>query len=88
MIKDMGIYHLVIIDNNDKLKQQAYEQWYRDSIDNSNGVWLGNDILEQSSLKLNISPRELREDLGDDFGVLVYKGKPFVIKLLGGVKNE
>ena len=88
MIKDLGIYHLVIVDNTDKLKQQAYEQWYRDSIDSTNGVWLGNEILDQTTFKLSISPRELREELELGFGVLVFKGKPYVIKLLGGVSNE
>lgn len=88
MIKDLGIYHLVIIDNTDKLKQQAYEQWYRDSIDTTNGVWLGNGVLDQSTLKLAMSPRELRDELELGFGVLVFKGKPYVIKLLGGVSDE
>ena len=88
MIKDLGIYHIVIVDNDDKLKQQAYEQWYRSSIDTTNGVWLGNGILDQSVLKLSVSPRELREDLDKGFGVLVYKGKPYIIKLLGGIEDE
>ncbi len=88
MIKDLGIYHIVLVDNNDKLKQQAYESWYKDSFDGINGVWLGSGVLDQSSLKLSNSPRELREELEPGFGVLVFKGKPFIIKLLGGVDNE
>ena len=88
MIKDLGLYHIVIIDNNDKLKQQTYEQWYKEAIDSSNGVWLGNNVLDQTSLKLSMSPRELREELEVGFGVLVYKGKPYVMKLLGGVEDE
>ena len=88
MIKDLGTYHIVIIDNTDKLKQQAYESWYKLAIDSANGVWLGSGVLDQYSLKLATSPRELREELKPGFGVLIEKGKPYVIKLLEGDNNN
>lgn len=88
MVKDLGTYHIVIVDNSDKIKQQAYETWYKTAIDSANGVWLGSGILDQYSLKLSVSPRELREELKHNFGVLVEKGKPYIIKLLEGEMND
>lgn len=88
MIKDLGTYHIVLIDNSDKLKQQAFETWYKAAVDPSNGVWLGSGILDQYALKLSVSPRELREELKPGFGVYVDKGKPYIIKLLEGDKDE
>ncbi len=83
-LKDLGTYHIVYIENQDKLKQQAYENWYKSSVDNSNGIWLGSGVLDQYCLKLATSPRELREELKPGYGVLIEKGKPFVTKLLEG----
>ena len=88
MIKDLGTYHIVLIDNSDKLKQQAFETWYKAAVDPSNGVWLGSGVLDQYALKLSVSPRELREELKLGFGVYVDKGKPYIIKLLEGDKDE
>ena len=88
MIKDLGTYHIVLIDNSDKLKQQAFETWYKAAVDPSNGVWLGSGVLDQYALKLSVSPRELREELKTGFGVYVDKGKPYIIKLLEGDKDE
>ena len=88
MIKDLGTYHIVLIDNSDKLKQQAFETWYKAAVDPSNGVWLGSGVLDQYALKLSVSPRELREELKPGFGVYVDKGKPYIIKLLEGDKDE
>ena len=88
MIKDLGTYHIVLIDNSDKLKQQAFETWYKAAVDPSNGVWLGSGVLDQYALKLSVSPRELREELKPGSGVYVDKGKPYIIKLLEGDKDE
>ncbi|MBR4618270.1 MAG: type VII secretion protein EssC [Bacilli bacterium] len=88
MIKDLGIYHLVIVDSSDKIKQQAYESWYKEAVDNTNGIWLGNGILDQYAIKLTSSPRELRGEMKPGFGVLVEKGKPYIVKLLGGNNDE
>ena len=88
MIKDTGIYHLVIIDNADKIKQQLYENWFKTAIDNSNGVWLGSGVLDQYALKLALNPRELRGELGNAFAVIVIKGKPYIIKYIGGIDDE
>ena len=88
MIKDLSTYHIVLIDNSDKLKQQAFETWYKAAVDPSNGVWLGSGVLDQYALKLSVSPRELREELKPGFGVYVDKGKPYIIKLLEGDKDE
>ena len=87
-IKDLGTYHIVLVDSSDKLKQQLYENWYKTAIDNTNGLWLGNGVLDQYAIKLATSPRELRTDLKPGFAVLVEKGKPFVIKYLGGNEDE
>ena len=88
MIKEMGKYHIVLIDNSEKIKQQLYEGWFKEAIDNSNGLWIGSGVLDQYAIKLAINPRELRSELKSSFAVIVNKGKPYVIKYIGGIENE
>ena len=88
MIKDMGVYHVVLVDNGDKIKTLLYENWFKESIDNNNGVWLGSGVLDQYAIKLSLNPRDLRGELPHSFAVLVTKGRPFIIKYLGGKDNE
>jgi len=85
--KGLETYNFVIIDQVDKIKSIAFEQWFKTNVDQSNGVWLGNGILEQFVFKLSSNPRELRQELEVSFGVIVRKGKPYIIKLLEGEKD-
>ena len=87
--KNLNTYNFVIIESSEKLKNMAYENWYKKTIDPSNGLWLGSGVLDQYTIKLAISPRTLRQELKQGFAVLVVKGRPFIIKLLEGeIENE
>ena len=86
--KDLETYNFIIIDQIEKIKNIAFEPWFKNNVDPSNGVWLGSGILDQFTLKLSTSPRELRKELDPGFGILVRKGKPYVMKLLEGEQND
>ena len=85
--QNLGTYNFILIDNVDKLKNIAFEPWFKTCVDISSGVWLGSGILDQFVLKLSMSPRELRQELKPGFGIIVEKGKPYIIKLLEGAEN-
>ena len=80
----LGTYNFVIIENNEKIKNIVFEPWIKDSLDTSTGVYLGSGILDQFTLKLSSSPRELREELKPGFGIYLSKGRYYIIKLLEG----
>ncbi len=80
--KNFGLDNYIIIDSSDKLKNSAYDAWYKESIDDSQGIWLGNGISEQYTLKLLSTPRELREEIDEDFGYIVKNGKATLVKLV------
>ncbi len=81
---NLKTYNFVLIDSSDKLKNISFEPWYKQIVDSSNGIWLGNGVLDQFIIKLAVSPRTLRKELDKSFAVLIEKGKPFIIKLLEG----
>ena len=80
--KELNIDHFVIIENADKLKSFAYDEWYKSSVDSSQGIWLGNGISDQYILKLLSIPRELREEIPDKFGYIVKNGKTTLVKFI------
>ncbi|NMB34508.1 MAG: type VII secretion protein EssC [Clostridium sp.] len=60
----------------------SFDPWYKKHITQSDGIWIGNGISEQYQLKLLKTTREIREEIGKDFGFSVKAGKPVRIKVL------
>ena len=86
--KNLENYNFIMIDQVEKIKNIAFESWFKPVVDTSIGVWLGSGILDQFVFKLSNSPRELRKELEVGFGILIKKGKPYIIKLLEGEKQD
>ena len=72
----------IIIDNIDNIRNLTYENWYKSSSNSSNGIWLGNGIANQITLRVTTNARALREDIDPVFGYVVKKGKTSLIKLI------
>jgi len=77
-----GTMKFIIIDTIDSIKGLTYEPWLRSSVDFSEGVWLGNGISNQFTIKVTTASRLLRKEIPDNFAYIVEKGKASVIKLM------
>ena len=80
--KSLGVDNFIIIDDDDKLKAFAYDEWYKSSVEVNEGIWLGNGISDQFVLKLASTPRELREEIPPQFGYVIKKGKASLVKFI------
>ena len=78
----------IIVDTIDNIKQLAYEKWFKTGMSLSDGVWLGNGISNQFTLKVTTSSRVLREDVPEEFGYIISKGKASLMKLMSDQKNH
>ena len=78
----------VLVDTIDNIKQLAYEKWFKSNITLSDGIWLGNGISNQFTLKVTTSSRLLREEITEDFGYIIVKGKASLIKLMSDKQNH
>ena len=85
--KDLELVNFVLIDSLDGLKKQEYENWYKAIVSTNRGIWLGNGIADQFTLKLAKTPRELRELIPEDFGYSVKNGIASLIKLISSDKE-
>ena len=82
LAKDLDKYFFVLIDSVDKFKKVEYDDWYRGSVNNTRGIWIGDGIANQFSIKLTKTTKELYEEIGNRFGYVVERGTPVLIKLL------
>ena len=73
----------IIVDSINEFKSIEYDNWYKNTVDNSTGIWIGNGINDQFSLKINQKIPELREnDVPESFCFVIHKGKPKYVKYI------
>ena len=80
--KANGNVRIIIIDTIDSIKSLAYEPWFKPNIDLAEGIWLGDGIANQFTLKVTTSSRILRAEVEPGFGYIIKKGKATLIKLM------
>ena len=78
--KELGIIDFILVDSVDKFKKIELETWYKNSINNTNGIWIGNGINEQFSLKISQKIPAMKEDVPNNFCFVVERGKPSYVK--------
>ena len=74
----------ILVETISNIKTIAFENWYKPNCDLSEGVWIGNGIGNQFTLKVTTAARILREEIEPGFGYTIHKGKATLIKLLSG----
>lgn len=80
--KNNGNIKIIIVDTIDVLKSINFEPWFKTNVDLSEGIWLGNGIANQFTIKVTTNSRVLRVELAPGFGYIIYKGKATLIKLM------
>jgi S-DNA-T family DNA segregation ATPase FtsK/SpoIIIE len=88
MTKDLRKVSIVICDVIDNIKQFEYENWYKTVVANNHGVWIGDGIADQYTMKLSKNPKYIKEEIGNKFGYSVKKGNPIFIKVLSNATTD
>ena len=78
--KKKGNIKFIVIDTIDRIKGIAYEGWYKSNTDLSEGIWIGNGISNQFTLKVITNSRLLRAEILPGFGYILKKGKASLVK--------
>lgn len=86
--KELGIINFVIIDSVDIIKTIEYDSWFKDNFNPSNGIWVGDGIDDQFTLKVSIRTDEVKETVTDDFCFVLQKGKPVLVKYVSDFNIE
>lgn len=80
--KEKGNIRYIIVDTIDTIKSINFESWYKGNADMAEGIWLGNGIGNQFTLKVTTNSRVLRAEVDPGFGYVIRKGKAALIKLM------
>jgi len=82
MIKGMPKVHFIIIDTADNLKKREFDSWYKDTISGTKGIWLGNGMGAQYTLKSTLTSRVLSTKIDKNFGYYVYGNTTVLVKFI------
>ena len=82
LAKELNKYCFLVADSVDKFKKVEYDDWYRSTVNNTRGIWIGDGIANQFSIKLTKTTKDLYDEIGNKFGYVVERGTPVLIKLL------
>ena len=78
--------NFLFIDVPSAFKKYEYEEWYKNTINNLDGLWIGVGITSQYSIKLNIQPNGINT-IGADYLVAVKNGMPTIVKFINEIKK-
>ena len=88
LAKEKENYSFLFVENAQKIKDYAYEEWYKNYISNDSTMWIGDGIQNQYVLETNASFKDLVENCGRTFGYLNIQNKTTLVKLLGMQEEE
>ncbi len=72
----------IIIENAVKLKNHAYDDWYKNYVTGDDGIWVGKGFDDQYIINIDTDRREIQNNCDNSFGYVTKLGIPTQIKLL------
>ena len=80
--------HFILVDSLSEFSSVNYEEWYKKQITGAEGIWIGDGFADQYMLKANKITNELYEEIGDEYGYILNRNRPTLVKLLSSAKEE
>lgn len=78
----------VLVDTFDNLKKLEYDLWYKDIVNSTRGIWIGNGLAEQSLFKLYANNRVISATIPNGFGYNIVSGVPTLFKYISSYETE
>ncbi len=78
----------VLVDTFDNLKKLEYDIWYKDIINSTRGIWIGNGLAEQSVFRLNVNSRAISDNIPNNFGYNIVSGIPTLFKYVEDASDD
>ncbi len=78
--KDLGIINYIFVDSVDNIKKSEYESWFKTCVNANNGIYLGNGINDQYTIKISQKIPSMKLDVPNNFCFVIKRGKPYYVK--------
>ena len=90
LLKAESIYklHFIVVDAISDFSSYNYEEWFKRQITGAEGIWIGDGVADQYMLKVNKVTNELYEEIGDEYGYVLNRNRPTLVKLLSSMEEE
>ncbi len=84
LFKGQALYkvHFIISDGQSVFANFAYNDWYKTHIKGNEGLYIGDGFADQYALKANKHSNSFYDEIGNDFGYVLTRGKAVLTKLL------
>ena len=81
--KAESVYRLrfILIDSLAELNAYTYAAWFKRHLAGADGLWIGDGVADQYLMKIGKLSNELYQQIGPDYGYLIVKGRPVLVKL-------
>jgi S-DNA-T family DNA segregation ATPase FtsK/SpoIIIE len=87
-IKAMPKMYFIIMDEVDNIKKLEYDTWYKTVVSPTRGIWVGEGMSTQFTLKSTLSARQLSAKIDNTFGYYVDGSVTVLVKLITDVGEE
>ena len=84
LFKGQAIYkvHFIISDAQSVYSNYTYNDWYKTHIKGNEGLFVGDGFADQYVIKANKHSNSYYDEIGNDFGYLLKRGKAVLTKML------
>ncbi|MGL5152194.1 MAG: type VII secretion protein EssC, partial [Clostridium sp.] len=80
--------NFIIVEDTSAISEITYEEWFKKHCTLKDGVWLGNGISEQYTLKVNKLSRDMYGEIPKGFGYVLNNGRASFVKLVSSVNES
>lgn len=74
--------NIIIAEQVKNISAVSFEKWYKANVSPSDGIWVGSGITEQYQMKANKTTSEMHEEISQEFGFSLVRGRCVKLKLL------
>lgn len=85
-IKSIDKINVLFIDSAKEISNYSNNDWF--DVDKNNGIWISNGIDSQYLINVNKITRDMREEISNNFGYVINKGKVNKFKIIEFFKDE
>lgn len=66
----------------DMVKPFEFEPWYRENVNNKEGIWIGNGIGDQNVIKIDNAYKLGKQQLTNEFAYIIKKSNTYLVKMV------
>ena len=79
---------LILVDTGNKIKEIGFDEWYKSSFSEKDGIYVGTGAGDQNAIKITNFNKELSEEYENNYGFQINEGMYKLVKLIEFEKIE